>query len=70
MICSTCCKGNLSKKNIKGRYFKWKNTYDVLLEVDFECRVCDSCDDFFINRKQAVHLDEVIESSLKAHIAR
>lgn len=65
MTCFECGSKRITRKNVKGRYFLYKDYPPVTIIVDLELLVCDSCKNIITKAGEDALIDEAIKASLK-----
>lgn len=64
MICTNCEKKTVEIGNLKGSLFKWKGLHPIKIGENFNTKICTSCGDFSIKRKDVGKFDEIISHSV------
>lgn len=62
--CGECGSKNISKRNVKGRYFPYLSFPKVKLQKDLELHVCNECSNIIMTKGDSVELDKGLENSI------
>lgn len=67
MTCGECGCKDLTKQNVKGRFFNWKNFKSIKNTQDLYLLVCNNCKNIITKAGDAQLLDDSIKLSIIEH---
>lgn len=68
MTCGECGSKNITKKNVKGRIFRWKDYASVKNTQNLQLCVCENCENIITKAGESQLIDDAIKASITDQI--
>lgn len=68
MTCGECGSKNITRQNVKGRNFRWKDYSSIKNSQDLDLLVCNSCKNIITKAGESVLIDNAIKASITEQI--